>query len=120
PSTIFTLSLHDALPISLLRRVEGSEDPVALGRGNARTGVLELELQAAVGRPPARREGIGALAPPGAEREAAPALHRVDRVRDEVDDDPIERLRVRLEGRHVPRVLADHDDLSRLDLIAVQ
>src|SRR2546427_6872969 len=45
--------------------------------------------------------------------EAAPALHRVDRVRDEVDDDPIERLRVRLEGRHVPRVLADHDDLSR-------
>src|SRR2546430_7705053 len=91
------------------------------GGGAPPAAVCRLDLCAADGRPPARRqEWIAALAPSGAEGEAAPALHRIERVGDEVDHDLVDPLLVRLDGRYIPRVLAGHDDLTRLDLVGVE
>src|SRR2546430_17640458 len=88
------------------------------GGGAPPAAVFPLDPCAAVGRPPARRqEWIAALAPSGAEGEAAPALHRIERVGDEVDHDLVDPLLVRLDGRHVPRVLADPDDPTRPQLV---
>src|SRR5712691_3208005 len=84
-----------------LRGEERVEDAVGRRGRNPRSAVLDLDLHATVEATPRARGRIAALAPAQAEREPAALRHGLQRVGQQIDERPVERLLVGLDGRHV-------------------
>src|SRR5881296_821191 len=103
---------------AFLGREKRIEDAVEVHRLDPRAGVLDLDGHTA--RAEARApEGLG-VAPGHAQREAAAAWHRVQRVGHEVDEGAIERLLIDPDGGHVLAPIAHDAHALRLETVAVQ
>src|SRR4029077_12788592 len=105
---------------AVARGVEGIEDAVGIRRLDSDAGVLDLDLHPVRGPPTGGAHRIARAGPAGPYRQPAAARHRVERIGDQVDEDTVERVLVRLDRRHVPRVLAHDLDVLLVELLDVE